>query len=213
MCSSGSSYIIVFGDRRGSNWQLHAQRISNSGSILWDTLGVPITIDPALPISGDIISDGRGGAIIIWDDERNGNHDIYAQRIDSLGQIYWQNNGIFVCSAADSSAERIYLESVSDGKSGVILAWSPWDGPDENIFAQRVDSLGICQWDSSGLPVCIDPNFLGYTLRRFISNSYEEDQTGEIEHIESIITNGTGSLRRKTLIPVIAPEIIAKFGC
>jgi len=35
-----------------------------------------------------VAPDGVGGAIITWVDNRNGNHDIYAQRVDAAG-IRW----------------------------------------------------------------------------------------------------------------------------
>jgi len=33
-----------------------------------------------------IVSDGSGGAIITWDDYRNGNYDIYAQGVSASGR-------------------------------------------------------------------------------------------------------------------------------
>ena len=59
-----------------------------------------------------IISDGYGGAIIVWTDKRGGNPDIYAQRIDANGVIRWTTDGIVICVAADYQ----YLPTiVSDG--------------------------------------------------------------------------------------------------
>lgn len=159
LCSSGTAFIVLFGDKRSGNWGIYAQRIRNDGSIVWDSSGIPVCSDSAQIMQFDVVSDNQGGALIIWEDERNGNHDIYAQRIDSFGQVLWQENGVYVCTAADSAAESIFIRAVSDGRSGVILAWSPWDTPEEkNIYAQRVDSLGVCQWDSNGLAVCTAPN-------------------------------------------------------
>lgn len=162
--TSGNGVIGVWNDNRNGNWDIYAQRIRSDGSITWSLSGVPVCTDSGCQVGGGtgtrykLISDSQGGAIIMWDDRRNESHDIFMQRIDSLGQICWQENGVYVCTAADSLAECIFIKSVSDGRSGVILAWSPWDTPGEtNIYAQRVDSLGVCQWDSNGLPVCTAP--------------------------------------------------------
>jgi len=159
LCSSGTAFIVLFGDKRSGNWGIYAQRIRNDGSIVWDSSGIPVCSDSAQIMQFDVVGDNQGGALVIWEDERNGNHDIYMQRIDSLGQVLWQENGVYVCTAADSTAESIFIRAVSDGRGGVILTWSPWDTPeDKNIYAQRIDSLGVCQWDSNGLAVCTAPN-------------------------------------------------------
>ncbi|HTP79121.1 MAG TPA: hypothetical protein VMM57_01815, partial [Bacteroidota bacterium] len=45
--------------------------------------------------SPTIVSDGSGGAIITWEDHRNGtDNDIYAQRINAAGTPQWTSNGV-----------------------------------------------------------------------------------------------------------------------
>ena len=39
-------------------------------------------------------TDGKGGAIMVWEDSRNGKSMIYAQRINVDGTIKWATNGI-----------------------------------------------------------------------------------------------------------------------
>ena len=48
-----------------------------------------------------VISDGRGGAIICWYDERisQNTFDIYAQRIDKDGYVRWTLNGNAISTA------------------------------------------------------------------------------------------------------------------
>ncbi|TAK53579.1 MAG: hypothetical protein EPO24_14210, partial [Bacteroidetes bacterium] len=46
-----------------------------------------------------MIDDGAGGAIIAWSDNRNGNYDIYAQRLNAEGIAQWAANGIVLCNA------------------------------------------------------------------------------------------------------------------
>ena len=71
--------------RNASDWNIYAQRIDGTGASLWTANGVPICtekFDQVLAIDG-VVSDGSGGAIILWHDERNGNTDLYAQRISA----------------------------------------------------------------------------------------------------------------------------------
>ncbi len=52
-----------------------------------------------------IVSDGSGGAIITWQDLRNGtNNDIYAQHVNASGVVQWTANGDTVCTAANDQS-------------------------------------------------------------------------------------------------------------
>src|SRR3972149_946910 len=92
-----------------------------------------------------IISDGSGGAIITWDDFRNGSdYDIYAQRINSSGEVQWTSNGVPISMAAN---EQSYPKITSDGSGGAIITWQDFrNGSNPNIYAQKVSSAGLVQW-------------------------------------------------------------------
>lgn len=47
-----------------------------------------------------VASDGAGGAVIAWEDQRAGNLDIYGQRIDPYGVSRWTADGVALCAAA-----------------------------------------------------------------------------------------------------------------
>jgi len=58
----------------------------------------PISIGAADRINSASTSDGAGGAIIVWQDKRNGsNFDIYAQRVSGTGNALWTVNGLAIC--------------------------------------------------------------------------------------------------------------------
>src|SRR5262249_19685437 len=120
-----------------------------------------------------MVSDMAGGAIVFWQDARNGsNYDIYCQRINATGQIpsgttsNWVPNGISVSAAAGN---QYVPAAVSDGAGGAIVAWQ--DGRrgtgNYDIFAQRVDGDGNLLWAPAGVPVCaatnnqINPTIIG----------------------------------------------------
>jgi hypothetical protein len=83
--------IIAWADFRSgpSNGDIYAQRMSASGSVLWTLNGVAVTTAANNQLNLDLVSDGAGGAIIVWRDARNGifNNDIYAQRINASGSL------------------------------------------------------------------------------------------------------------------------------
>src|SRR5204863_7348990 len=74
--SNGSgSTIIAWEDNRGgptNGSEVYAQRISASGTVLWTTNGVAVCAGSGVQNILSIISDGAGGAVIAWEDSRNG---------------------------------------------------------------------------------------------------------------------------------------------
>ena len=140
--------IITWEDFRNGNYDIYAQRISSLGEILWINNGVKIStadLDQNNPV---IISDGEGGAIIAWDDFRNSNNDIYAQRINSHGEVQWKPDGIAISTAIRNQFNPIM---VSDELGGAIILWL--DNRNDNnydFYAQRINSSGEIQWKSDG---------------------------------------------------------------
>jgi len=111
--------IIAWRDTRNVNLDIYAQRVDANGHLLWGVGGVPVCTLPSTQSLTDMISDGQGGAILVWEDNRNGNYDIYAQRLNSNGAPQWTTNGIAVCTAAYAQQLPVLA---SDGAAGAIIA-------------------------------------------------------------------------------------------
>lgn len=77
--------IIVWQDHRANSWDIAAQRIDSNGNVLWTTNGVQVSIASGNQTSAKNCSDGRGGTIIVFQDTRNGNTDLYAQHLFDSG--------------------------------------------------------------------------------------------------------------------------------
>jgi hypothetical protein len=107
-----------------------------------------------------IVSDGVGGAIIAWSDGRNPGTDIFAQRIDASGNPLWTSDGVGVCTAANT---QNYPQIVLDGAGGAIVAWPDYrNGSDWNVYAQRVNALGVSQWTPDGVAIRTAANNVYY---------------------------------------------------
>lgn len=106
---------------------------------------------PAYPQNyPQMVSDGLGGTIIVWGDKRNGNWDIYAQRVDSTGLPLWASDGVPISTAVSS---QYWPQMISDGQGGAIITWKDKRGGSWEVYAQRVDSSGIPQWTPDGVPI------------------------------------------------------------
>ena len=106
-----------------------------------------------------IVSDGVGGVIIAWVDDRDGTHwDVYAQRLDPDGTPLWTANGVVICSA---TGDQFSPMIASDGGGGAIVVWQDHRGGTTNadVYAQRVNSLGVTQWAIDGVGVSTAANY------------------------------------------------------
>lgn len=152
MASDGAGGAIVtwFEDRSWSGTtDIYAQRVDSSGTVLWTANGVPLSTAPNSQSYPKIVSDGSGGAIVAWVDNRTGDEDIYAQRINASGVVQWTVNGVGLCKATGSSNQA---QICSDGSGGAIVAWLDFRGGiHKDIYAQRVNVSGEAQWTANGV--------------------------------------------------------------
>jgi hypothetical protein len=103
------------------------------------------------------VSDGAGGVIIVWQDRRGDNSDIYAQHLFASGapDAAWLSSGVLLCGAA---GEQRYPNAVTDGAGGAIVTWEDGRGGEGDIYAQHVLVSGLVDpmWPQDGRAVCTD---------------------------------------------------------
>ena len=145
--------IAVWEKRTGGRWDIWAQRIDSSGQAVWTDGGIAACLDNSNRINHKVQRDGKGGAIITWQDERSGTYDIYAQRLDENGQRLWGDNATPVCVATGvQTTPKIDPEKT---RNGVYISWiDARNGNDYDIYCQRLDSTGNRLWGTGGMPVC-----------------------------------------------------------
>ena len=91
-----------------------------------------------------------GGVILGWPDDRNGNGDVYAQKLDSLGFPQWTTDGVAACAQSDDQ----YLPVIcTDGAGGAYLAWQDLRNPDPKVYLQRIRANGTTAWTTNGIAV------------------------------------------------------------
>ena len=137
---------------------VYAQRINASGSLLWTPGGVVVGGADNHQTQQGIVSDGAGGAIIAWMDDREGIaqwDDIYAQRVNASGVAQWTPNGVALCTADEW---QIQPDLVSDGAHGAIVCWyDKRNAPPGNndVYARRITAAGAALWATDGVPVSL----------------------------------------------------------
>ena len=142
--------FIIWQDQRSGNYDIYAQHIDANGTVQWAVNGVAICIEVGPQEYPKAIIDGSGGAIITWNDHRSGQYDIYAQLINSNGEVQWTANGVAICTAL---WEQSFPNLTGDGSGGAIIIWEDHRTPPVDIYAQRIDVSGVVQWTADGVPI------------------------------------------------------------
>jgi len=159
LVSDGAGGLIVTWNdfRGGATMDIYAQRLNASGVTQWTANGVALSTaadDQSYPT---IVTDGAGGAIVTWMDERTaGIRDIYCRRINASGTPLWTANGVALCTAAGAQQSPMI---VSDGVGGAVVTWYDFRGGiNYDIYCQRVNGSGTVLWAANGVGLCTAAN-------------------------------------------------------
>jgi hypothetical protein len=142
---------------------VYATRMLGSGDVApgWGPSGQMVCDTTGAQSRATACSDGGGGIIAAWVDERIATTgDIYAQTVSSSAILGWQYrwpvNGVQINSSAALQTQPI---SVQDGVGGMFVVWQDLRSGNVDIYVQRVTAVGTVAagWPLSGLPVCTAP--------------------------------------------------------
>nr|MDO8086013.1 hypothetical protein [Candidatus Sigynarchaeum springense] len=141
----------------GVSNMIFIQKVTSSGTPEWDIDGRLLCFMPEgyrfSPVS---CLDGSNGAFIAWPDSRDGDLDIYIQRVNQAGTILLSPNGSLIAGGAN---DQDYPKLVSDGGTGAFLAWQ--DDKDgisrDDVYIQRVNANGGRMWGPDGVQLCSFP--------------------------------------------------------
>lgn len=146
--------IVVWEDYRNdatnTRGDIYAQRINAVGNVMWTLNGVPICTDTSNQAAPTVVTDSAGGAIIVWQDHRGTKRNLYAQRIDSSGNVQWAANGVGVTLRNfDQKNPKI----MTDAANGAFVFWQDSvSNIDYDIYGQHLDANGNQLW-SGGVGV------------------------------------------------------------
>jgi hypothetical protein len=136
------NFVITWQDDRNSNWDIYAQRYNSSGTPQGANFKVNDDAGTANQYYPAIAMDGSGNFVITWQDDRNGNWDIYAQRFNSSGTPqganFKVNDGIVWVSQGNPAIAM-------DGSGNFVITWGDYRNGNSDIYAQRYNSSGTPQ--------------------------------------------------------------------
>ncbi len=102
--------------------------------------------------------DDDGNSFYVWADYRNGNIELYAQKLDAKGTPQWTKDGLRIGKILDKYM-FIYTPKLikPDGKGGAYIAWHRLIDVNKverrNLYAQYISTEGKVQWTTDGIKV------------------------------------------------------------
>jgi hypothetical protein len=152
---AGGAFVVWEDPREGTtDRNIYAQRIDNSGSLLWGGDGLLVCNAANNQLTPQLTSDGSGGIAITWTDQRLGSSDgnIFAQRLSATGVAAWTANGVAVATPALVQSNPSIIQSGSD----FIVAWNDQRvAGNRDIYAQKISGTdGSTLWTTvNGVPI------------------------------------------------------------
>ncbi|MBI5060099.1 T9SS type A sorting domain-containing protein [candidate division KSB1 bacterium] len=144
---STGEIVVTWSDTRTGDRDLYGQMINPDGSQRWVTTGIPLARYPQYRQEDcDVTPVTDGGWIMAWIEFReDSTGDIWAQKINDLGQPVWPANnftGVRV-DVFSTPVNELTVRIAPDLAGGAIIAWEDTRrGDPAEIYAQHVDANG-----------------------------------------------------------------------
>ncbi len=159
--STGGSAVITYVDDPWGTPDLETQRINGAGGLDWgtgtvvSTVGIPTTYNQPR-----LVSDGLGGAIIVWFDE-SGNWDTYAHHVLTGGAMDttggWSGGRLLTSDLADGNTDTILnyfgkTPVVADSSGGAYIMQASYVPPEgwQRVHLQHVQIDGTVDMGTDG---------------------------------------------------------------
>ena len=136
------NFVIVWEDNRNGNWDIYLQRFNSSGAAQGVNIKVNDDVGTSRQYSPSIAMDGSGNFVIVWQDYRSGNYDIYFQRYSSNGEAI----GVNTKANDDAGTASQWDPSIAmDGSGNFVIVWVDYRNGNSDIYYQRYNSSGVAE--------------------------------------------------------------------
>lgn len=156
---AGGAILVWQDSRNGVSYDIYVQHVLASGAVdpAWPADGRALCTAAGDQSEAQLISDGAGGAIVAWHDNRFGTYDVYAHHVLESGvpDPAWPANGRALAAAA---SDQVFPQLAPDGAGGAIVSWYDYRGGFTDIYAHRVLASGAVDpaWPANGRALCTE---------------------------------------------------------
>jgi len=145
----GTNYLVVWYDSRsGVSYDIYGTRVAQNGTVL-NSAGIAISTATDYQYFPDVSFDGTN-YMVVWQDQRSGEFDIYGSRVDQDG-IVLDPAGIAISSASEEQSRP----SIDFDGSNYLVAWYDYRSTSSyDIYGSLVTPDGTVL-NGEGIPISI----------------------------------------------------------
>ncbi|MBM4399646.1 MAG: hypothetical protein FJ041_04880, partial [Candidatus Cloacimonetes bacterium] len=150
--NAGNNCVIIAWEDHRLDYDtsdIYIQKLDAGGNLLWNPSGIPVCTEDYRQYDVALISDNNGGCIIAWTDERNGgfiNSDIFAQHIDTNGNILWENQGRAIGNASQIQT----TPAINKISPNFFISWLDFRNGAMSIYYQVLNNNGNQLLENNG---------------------------------------------------------------
>lgn len=155
--ASNSDLIIVWEDNRSGDADIYVRRYAPDQSTVWNEILVNSNSDTSAQSAPTLVPSADGNTYITWTDGRNGNQDIYGQKLSSTSTKLW--TGDLLISSDAGTANQYYSNVAVDSQNNLFAVWTDERNGslNQDVYIQKVASSSQTKlWGSSDLLVNTD---------------------------------------------------------
>ncbi|MDD4310328.1 MAG: hypothetical protein PHO32_08110, partial [Candidatus Cloacimonetes bacterium] len=134
---------------------LYAKRFNANGTMAWtNTLDLSVAAGNQAGVRMAALT--GGDFVFTWQDQRNPDPDIYAQKINLAGQPQWGEFLIVYSDQGGLARPQLNPRIVKTSDNGAIIIWEDHrlDLQNPDLFAQKLSAAGTKLWNPDGIALC-----------------------------------------------------------
>jgi hypothetical protein len=145
--SDEGCYISWYGG--AGNYNINLQRLDYEGMVLWQENGIVVSDHPqeTWVTDFDMKTDNTDNAVIVFNDIRHGNWDVFVYKVSPAGEQLFGADGQ---AAGDNPTADMTPRVCVTSDNAVIVAWMREAGDYLNVVMQKFDSEGNKLWETGG---------------------------------------------------------------
>ena len=151
--------FISWEDTRNGGSDIYMQHVNKYGEELWTAGGIPVASGSSSQTGHSLCLVSQGIAVVAYYDNVGAVNNIYAQKVDKNGVLYWGTGGTPVATSLASYPNNVRI--VAGSSDGAIVGWIDARAGSPDVYAQRLNSSGAPQWTANGVVICNAANDQG----------------------------------------------------